>query len=95
MTTFVSGFSPTYARIRWTSWLWSHDPKTARTWTRPPSFTNGRYPFFDRAIWEESAGAEDAARVMEEEEEWFDKDQWPQAEAEGALGRLLVLALSL
>jgi len=32
---------------------------------------------------------------MEEEEEWFDKDQWPQAEAEGALGRLLVLALSL
>jgi len=49
--------------------------------SEPP---NGRYPFFDRAIWEESAGAEDAARAMEEEEEWFDEDEWLQAEAEGA-----------
>jgi len=49
--------------------------------TEPP---NGRYPFFDSAIWEVSAGAEDAARAMEEEEEWFDEDEWLQAEAEGA-----------
>jgi len=49
-----------------------------------PEPPNGRYPFFDRAIWEESAGGEDAARAMEEEEEWFDEDEWLQAEAEGA-----------
>jgi len=49
-----------------------------------PEPANGRYPFFDRAIWEESAGAADAARAMEEEEEWFDKDDWLQAEAAGA-----------
>jgi len=40
--------------------------------------------FFDRAIWEGSAGAEDVARAMEEEEQWFDEDEWLQAEAEGA-----------
>ena len=34
-----------------------------------PEPPNGRYTFFDRAIWEESAGAEGAARAMEEEEE--------------------------
>jgi len=45
---------------------------------------NGRYPFFDRGIWEELAGTEDGARAMEEEEEWFDHDEWLQAEAEGA-----------
>ena len=45
---------------------------------------NGRYPFFNRAIWEESAGAVDGARAMAEEEEWFDADEWVQAEAEGA-----------
>jgi len=49
-----------------------------------PEPTNGRYLFFDPAIWEESAGAEDAPRAMEEEEEWFDEDEWLQAEAEGA-----------
>jgi len=30
---------------------------------KPP---NGSYPFFNRDIWEESAGAEDAARAMQE-----------------------------
>ena len=35
-------------------------------------------------MWEESAGAEPAARAMEEEEEWIDKDEWLQAETEGA-----------
>jgi len=49
-----------------------------------PEPPNGRYPIFDRAIREELAGAKDAARAMEEEEEWFDKDEWLQAEAEGA-----------
>jgi len=49
-----------------------------------PEPPNGRYLFFDRAIWEESAGAEDAARAIDEEEEWFDEDEWLQAEAEGA-----------
>jgi len=45
---------------------------------------NARYLFFNRAIWEESASAEDASRAMEEEEEWFDEDERLQAEAEGA-----------
>jgi len=49
-----------------------------------PEPPNRRYQFFDRAIWEESAGAEDTARAMEEEEEWFHEDEWPPAEAEGA-----------
>jgi len=50
--------------------------------TREPP--NGRYLLFVHAIWEESAGTEDAARAMEEEEEWFDEDEWLQAKAEGA-----------
>ena len=49
-----------------------------------PEPPNGRYPFFDRAIREESAGAKDPARAMEEEEEWFDEDEWLQAEREMA-----------
>jgi len=44
----------------------------------------GRYAVFDGAMREESAGAEDAAQAMEEEEDWFDEDEWLQAEAEGA-----------
>jgi len=49
-----------------------------------PGPPNGRYQFFDRAIGEGSVGAEDAARAMGEEEEWFDEDEWLQAEGEGA-----------
>ena len=49
-----------------------------------PEPPNARYTFFNHAICEESAGAEDAARAMEEEEQWFDEDEWLQAEAEGA-----------
>jgi len=48
---------------------------------KPP---NGRYPFFHRAIGDESAGSEDAARAIQEQEQWFDKDEWLLAEAEGA-----------
>jgi len=59
-------------------------PKDGEDLDVTPESPNGRYPFFDRAIWEESASAEDAARAMEEEEEWFDEDEWLQAEAEGA-----------
>jgi len=59
-------------------------PEDGEDLDETPEPANGRYPFFDRAIWEESAGAEDAARVMEEEEECFDEDEWLQAEAEGA-----------
>jgi len=51
---------------------------------RDPRASQWEVPVFDRAIWEESAGAEDAARAMEEEEEWFDEDEWLQAEAEWA-----------
>jgi len=46
----------------------------------PPT---GRYPFFARLIWEQSAGAEDAARAMKKEEAWFDEDACRQGGAEG------------
>jgi len=59
-------------------------PEDGEDLDETPEPPNGRYPFFNRAIWEESAGAEDAARTMEEEEEWFDEDEWLQAKAEGA-----------
>jgi len=59
-------------------------PEDSEDLHETPSPSNARYPFFDRAIWEESAGAEDAARAREEEEEWIDEDEWLQAEAEGA-----------
>jgi len=47
----------------------------------PPS---GRYPFFDRDVWDELAGAEDADREMQEEDDWIDEDEsLVQAELEG------------
>jgi len=49
-----------------------------------PEPPNGRYPFCDRAVWDEWAGAEDAARRMQEEEEWIDADECLEAEQEGA-----------
>jgi len=49
-----------------------------------PEPPNGRYPFCDRDVWDEWAGAEDAAREMQEEEEWIDTDECLQAEQEGA-----------
>jgi len=59
-------------------------PEDGEDLDETPEPPNGRYPFSDRAIWEESAGAEDAARAMEEEEDWFVEDEWLKAEAEGA-----------
>jgi len=50
-------------------------PEDGEDLDETPDSPNGRYQFFDRAIWEESAGAEDAAREMQEEEEWFDEDE--------------------
>jgi len=49
-----------------------------------PEPPNGRHPFFNHAIWAESAGAEDAALAMKEKVECFDEDGLLQAEAEGA-----------
>jgi len=59
-------------------------PEDGEDLDETPKPPNVRYPFFDRAIWEESAGAEAAAPAMEEEKEWFDEDEWLQAKAEGA-----------
>jgi len=59
-------------------------PEDGKDLDETPEPPNGRYPFFDRAIWEESGGAEDAAWAMEEAEEWVDKNKWLEAEAEGA-----------
>jgi hypothetical protein len=50
---------------------------------KTPEPPNGRYPFFDRDVWEEWAGAEDVAREMQEEEEWIDENEWLQAEPGG------------
>jgi len=59
-------------------------PEDGEDLEETPEPPDGWFRFFDRAIWEESAGAEDAARAMEEEEEWFDEDECLQAEAAGA-----------
>jgi len=59
-------------------------PEDGEDLDETPEPPNGRYSFVDPAIWEESAGAEDAAGAIEEEEEWFNEDEWLQAEAEGA-----------
>ena len=61
-------------------------PEDGKDLDETPESHNGRYPFFDLAIRAESAGAEDGARAIEEEEEWFDEDEWLQAEAKGAPG---------
>jgi len=45
---------------------------------------DGRHPSFHRVVWDDSAGAEYATHKMQEEEEWIDKDEWLQAEPEGA-----------
>jgi len=59
-------------------------PEEGEDLDETPEASNGRYPFFNCAIWEESAGTEDAVRAMEEEEEWFEEDECLQTEAEGA-----------
>ena len=50
MTTFPPGFSPPVARIPWSSWLSSHNPKTGRTWTKPPSLAMGGTRFRPRHL---------------------------------------------
>jgi len=46
---------------------------------KPP---NGRYPFFDCVVWDESAGGEDSVREMRDEES-VDDEEWLVAEPEG------------
>jgi len=41
-----------------------------------PEPSDGRHPFFDREVWDDSAGAEYATWEMQEEEEWIDEDEW-------------------
>ena len=36
-----------------------------------PEPPDGRHPFFDREVWDDSAGAEYATREMQDEEEWI------------------------
>jgi len=43
---------------------------------------NGRCPFFDRDLWDESAGGEDSVRKMQDEESVDDKE-WLEADPEG------------
>jgi hypothetical protein len=47
-----------------------------------PEPPNGRYPFFDRDVWDESAGGEDSVREMRDEES-VDDEEWLEAESEG------------
>jgi len=47
-----------------------------------PEPPNGRYPFFDRDVWDESAGGEDFVREMRDEES-VDDEEWLEAESEG------------
>ena len=43
---------------------------------------NGRYPFFDRDVLDESPGGEDSVREMRDEES-VDDEAWLEAEPEG------------
>jgi len=47
-----------------------------------PETPNGRYPFFDRDCWDESAGGEDSVREMQDEES-VDDEKWLETEPEG------------
>jgi len=47
-----------------------------------PEPPNGRYLFFDRDVWDESAGGEDSVREMWDKES-VDDEEWLEAEAEG------------
>jgi len=60
-----------------------------------PEPRDRRHPFFDREVWDDSAGAEYATREMQEEEEWIDEDEGYRLSRREQLGRLLVLALSM
>jgi len=46
---------------------------------KPP---NGMYPFFDRDVWDEWAGVEDAPQEMQEQQ-WIDEDEWPEDDPGG------------
>jgi len=48
----------------------------------PPEPPNGRYVLFDRDVWDESAGAEDSVREMQDEES-VDDEEWLEAKPEG------------
>jgi len=50
---------------------------------KTPEPPNGRYPFFDRDVWDESAGGEDSGREMRDKE-CVDDKEWLEAEPEGA-----------
>jgi len=47
-----------------------------------PEPPNGRYPFFDRDVGDESAGGEDSVREMLDEES-VDDEEWLEAEPAG------------
>ena len=47
-----------------------------------PEPPNGRYPFFDRDVWDESAGGKDSVGDMREEDS-DDDEEWLEAEPEG------------
>jgi len=47
-----------------------------------PEPPNGRYGFFDRHVWDESAGEEDSVREMRDKE-LVDDEEWLEAEPEG------------
>jgi len=47
-----------------------------------PEPSNERSPFFDRDVWDESAGGEDSVRDMRDEE-FVDDEEWLEAEPEG------------
>jgi len=47
-----------------------------------PEPPNGRYPFFNHEVWDESAGEEDSVREMRDEES-VDDEEWLEAEPEG------------
>ena len=57
-------------------------PEDGEDLDETPEPPNGRYLFFDRDVWDGSAGGEDSVREMRDDES-VDDEEWLEAEPEG------------
>jgi hypothetical protein len=55
-----------------------------------PEPANGRYPFFDRKVWDHAGQAEDTVGAMQEEEEWFEGEEVGDSRAPSGAGEFVV-----
>jgi hypothetical protein len=60
-------------------------PEDGEDLDETPEPPNGRYPFFDRDVWDESAQGEGSVGADDEEGETIDDDEWLEAEQEAPI----------